>query len=241
MINTTLKGVEAVMLSVADDTLMRAYVARPPGKPVCGIIVLQEAFGIKEYIQRIVLQFSHQGYLAIAPELFHRTAPPGFIGSYGDYHGVQPHMQALTDENLVLDMQAAFEWLGKEGAFPRKKIAAIGFCMGGRAAFLANAELPLGAAVSFYGGGIAQSLVSRAKDLKAPHLLIWGGKDTHITPGDRRSVTDALTAANKDFVTSTFSEGGHGFACDARDAYHASSARLAWALTDDFLSEHLTS
>ncbi len=239
MINTTIAGVEAVSVSVADDTVMRAYVARPKGKPTSGVIVLQEAFGIKEYIQRVTLRFAQQGYVAIAPELFHRTAPPGFIGSYGDYHGVQPHMQALTDETLTLDIQAAFDWLQKEHDLSRRNIAAVGFCMGGRAAFLANCELSLGAAVSFYGGGIAQSLLSRAKDVVAPQLLIWGGKDTHITPEHRRSITDVLTAANKDFVTTTFSEGGHGFACDARDAYHASSARLAWALTDAFLTEHL--
>lgn len=226
---------EKISLETADGTQMSAHVARTTPHPTRGIIVFQEAFGVNDYIKRIAYRFAGQGFLAIAPELFHRSAPAGFEGSYTDYAGVETHMRALSDEGLVTDGRAAADWLVSQGILANN-ITAIGFCMGGRASFLANATLPLAAAVSFYGGGIAQTLLARAGELHAPQLLIWGGKDTRILPVHTRAVADTLTAAKKPFVEATFSEAGHGFACDARDAYHEPSAREAWALTDAFLA-----
>src|SRR5579871_3618764 len=125
---------EYVTLSVSDGTSMRAYVARPASKPRAGLIVFQEAFGVNAHIRDLTERFAGQGYLAIAPELFHRTAP-GFEGSYTDFASVVPHMKALTDEGLTADTRASFEWLQREA----KGLAtgAIGYCMGGRTACLA--------------------------------------------------------------------------------------------------------
>ena len=64
-------------------------------------------------------------------------------------------------------------------------IFCVGFCLGGKISFLANTVLPLHATASFYGGGIAQELLSRAPDVKAPMLLAWGGLDNHIKPEHR--------------------------------------------------------
>ncbi|MSU74766.1 dienelactone hydrolase family protein [Candidatus Kaiserbacteria bacterium] len=227
----------AETLKISDGTEMQAYVARPVVAPMKGIIVLQEAFGVNDYIRRISTRFSNQGYLAIAPELFHRTST-GFDADYTKKEGVVEQMQALSDNTISVDLKASFDWLIAQG-ISEKKVAVIGFCMGGRAAFLANATLPLAAAVSFYGGGIAQTLLPRTHELHAPMLFVWGGKDTHILSEHTRAVADVSTAAGKPFIEVTFSEAGHGFACDARDAYHAPSAREAWALTDAFLEEHL--
>ena len=224
-------------LNVSDGTEMHAYAAQPVLPAAKGIIVLQEAFGVNEYIRRITKRFASQGYLAIAPELFHRTAP-GFDADYEKMEGVMEQLQALTDDGISADLKAAFDWLVQAG-IPENNIAVIGFCMGGRASFLANVILPIAAAVSFYGGGIAQTLLSRTSELHAPQLLIWGGKDTHIVPEHTRAIAEALTAAGKSFVEKTFPEGGHGFACDARASYHEPSAHEAWALADAFLAEHL--
>lgn len=228
---------DTITLKVADGTQMQAHVTHPAVPPDKGIIVIQEAFGVNDYIRRMTARFTEQGYVAIAPEMYHRTAGPGYESSYTEkVHA--PHMAALTEEGQVADMQAAFDWLISEGV-PKEKIAVLGFCMGGRAAFLANATLPVAASVSFYGGGIAQTLLPRVQNLHAPQLLIWGGKDTHILPEHVKAVSDALTAAGKPFVEKVFPEGGHGFACDARDAYHEPSAHEAWKLADAFLKEHL--
>jgi carboxymethylenebutenolidase len=226
-----------VTLTVSDRTEMNVYVARPSAASNKSIIVFQEAFGVNSYIRSVVDRFAAHGFLAVAPELFHRTGP-GFEGSYTDYAGVKEHVEALTEAGLAADAQASYDWLLSEG-MPVDRIAAIGFCMGGRASFIANAKLPLAAAISFYGGGIAPALLPRAPELRAPHLFAWGGKDTHILPEHRHAISEALTAAGKPFVDVVFSEANHGFACDVRAAYHEPSAREAWALTDAFLTNHL--
>ena len=86
-----------------------------------------------------------------------------------------------------------------------KEISSVGFCMGGRTSFLANSVVPLRAAVSFYGGGIAPGLLDRASKVQAPSLLIWGGLDKHITPAHRKAVTEALSAQQKIYVNVEFS------------------------------------
>jgi carboxymethylenebutenolidase len=227
---------EKVDLVVADGTRMAAYVARPAqGGPHPGLLVFQEAFGVNRHIRKVTERFAAEGYVAIAPELFHRTAPPGFEGSYTDFPAVMPHAKAVTTETAELDVQAAHEWLRSNAQVRANEISSVGFCMGGRVSFLANSVVALHAAVSFYGGGIAPGLLDRAAKLQAPSLLIWGGLDKHITPEHRKAVTEALSAQQKIYVNAEFSRADHGFFCDERAAYEPHSARQAWALTLEFL------
>lgn len=111
--------------------------------------------------------------------------------------------------------------------------------MGGRASYLANATLPLAAAVSYYGGRIAPDLLPLAKNMHAPILLFWGGKDKHILPEQYRAVSDALREAGKAYTEVVFSEGDHGFSCDERASYNPKAAKEAWALTLEFLKDEL--
>jgi carboxymethylenebutenolidase len=225
-----------VELEVAGSTPMSAYVARPASNgPHPGLIVFQEAFGVNSHIRDVAERFAEQGYVAIAPELFHRTAPPGFEVGYGDFPSVTPHYQALTPEGAEADARAAFAWLQSEFQVNRDEISCVGFCMGGRVSFLTNSVLPFRSAVSFYGGGIAPALLDRAPKMHGPLLLIWGGLDKHITAEHRKAITDALNAQNKTYVNAEFSDAGHGFFCDDRSAYQPRAARQAWALTLEFL------
>lgn len=221
---------------------MRAYVARPAGSPRAGLIVLQEAFGVNPHIRAVAERFAGQGYLAIAPELFHRTAP-GLEAGYTDFPSVMPHMQALTDAGQTADIRAAFDWV--QGASKGLPTAAIGYCMGGRAACLAALTTPVACSVSYYGGGIAPSpmfpnLIDRLKDAKAPVLFFWGGKDAHIGPDAVSAVETAMRAAGKPYVNVVFSEADHGFFCDARASYHPVAAAQAWPLTLAFLESNVT-
>jgi len=226
---------EKVELAVGDGTRMAAYVTRPEqGGPHPGLLLFQEAFGVNRHIRNVGDRLAAEGYVVIAPELFHRTAP-GFEGSYTDFASVVPHYQAVTTETAELDIRAAYEWLRSNSHVRPKEISSVGFCMGGRTSFLANSLVPLRGAVSFYGGGIAPGLLDRAAKLQAPSLLIWGGLDKHITPEHRKAVTDALSAQQKVYVNVEFSRADHGFFCDERAAYEPHSARQAWALTLEFL------
>lgn len=228
-----------VELTVSDGTRMAAYVARPQGAGKHpGIIVFQEAFGVTPYIRDVADRFTKEGFTAVAPELFHRTAP-GFEGSYTNFPGVQPHTSALTNEGLEADIKAAYEFLVNDSQTEARKIFSVGFCMGGRVSFLADTVVPLAASVSFYGGGIAQALLDRAKDLHGPILLFWGGLDKHILPEHTRAVEDALRAAGKEFGNVTFSYADHGFFCDQRAAYNERAAKQAWPMTLEFLKYHV--
>lgn len=229
-----------VTLSVEDGTTMQAFVARRADRVRHPALLLcQEAFGVNGHIQDVARRCARAGWTTIAPELFHRTAPAGFAGSYADFAAVRPHVQALTPENLEADLRAAYAWLRQDARTDAARAAALGFCMGGRVAYLANAALPLRAAVSFYGGGIAPALLDRAPRLSGPQLFFWGGADTHIPPEQHRAVIDTLRQAGKAYTNVEISDAGHGFFCDQRPSYHAIAARRAWALTRDFLATAL--
>ncbi|MGB9233993.1 MAG: dienelactone hydrolase family protein [Terriglobales bacterium] len=232
---------EKVELSVADATKMPAYAARPDraqrdqtgAQP--GLLVFQEAFGVNHHIRSVADRFAAEGYVAIAPEVFHRTAPPGFEADYTDFPSVMPHLKAVTPEKAELDIRAARDWLRSRADVDANQISCVGFCLGGRLSFIANSIVPLRAAVSFYGGGISPALLDRASRQQAPLLLIWGGLDKHILPEQRKALADALSANQKKYVNVDFAAADHGFFCDERAAYEPRSARQAWALTLEFL------
>jgi carboxymethylenebutenolidase len=226
-------------VTVSDGTVMAAYVARPKGAGKHpGIMVLQEAFGVNPYIRDIADRLAKEGFTAIAPELFHRTGP-GFEGSYTDFTATQQHTTKLTIDNLEADIDATYEWLTKDSQTEPQNIFSIGFCMGGRVSFLADSVVPLKAAVSFYGAGIAQGLLDRATRLHGPILMFWGGLDKHILPEHTRAVEDALRAAGKEYGNVTFSYADHGFFCDQRAAYNEKASKQAWPMTLEFLKYHL--
>jgi carboxymethylenebutenolidase len=235
------KPATAVTLPVADGTTMQAWVAEPDGAPAKapGLLLLQEAFGVNAHIRDLAQRWAAEGYVVIAPEFFHRSAPPGFTCAYTDFAKVRPLMEALTETGMEHDLRAARDFLQAHPRVRRGVIGAIGFCLGGRLAFLANAILPLRAQISFYGGRIAPDLIKRAPQLAGPALYCWGGLDQHIPPEQIRAVTDALRQAGKSFINVEFSDADHGFYCDDRPAYQPAAARQAHALVQAFLREHL--
>jgi carboxymethylenebutenolidase len=232
---------EFITLPVADGTSMRAYRARPEGVPRAGLVVFQEIFGINAHIRDVTERFAREGYLAVAPELFHRTGP-GFEIGYTDMAPGRAHAQATTDEGLAADILAAHGWLHAE--VPELPIAGIGYCMGGRVATLASMVAPLTCAVSYYGGGIAPhafykvNLMDRLPQIQCPMLYCWGGRDGSIRPEQVHMVTEGLRAAGKTFTSAEFSDADHGFFCDLRGSYHPAAAAEAWALTLAFLANH---
>ncbi len=235
---------QTVALTVSDGTKMNAFVARAAGegkRP--GMLVFQEAFGVNDHIRQVCRRIAGEGFVAMAPELYHRSAP-GFEASYDDLEAAIAQARALTEVGLEADVRAAHQALAADSGVDQERIVSIGFCMGGRVSFLADAVLPLRAAISFYGGGIAPSqmgpgLLGRAGDLRAPILLFWGGRDKHITSDQQRAVADALRGARKSHIHVEFSDADHGFFCDARPSYHPASAAQAWALSQAFLKERL--
>lgn len=224
-----------ITLAVKDAPEMQAYVALPEGEgPFPAMIVFQEAFGVNGHIRSVADRLAAEGYVAIAPELFHRTAPAGFETGYDDFSIVMPHFQVMNVETLEADTLAAYDWLLGQKNVQQDKIGCIGFCLGGRAAFIANTYLQFAACVSFYGGH-THTIADRAANMKAPHLFFWGGMDTHILPEHVAIVTTALKAAGKDYINVEISYADHGFFNEERVAYNPAAAKEAWGLVKEFL------
>lgn len=228
-----------ITLSVKDANDMDAYVSTPWGAgPFPAVMVFQEAYGVNHHIKNVADRLAAEGYLAIAPELFHRTAPAGFESPYGDFSAVMPHYQALTTEGMINDVKACYDWLAAQNNVIKNKIGCIGFCMGGRVSFIANSAVPLAASIAFYGGGM-HMVADLAATLHGPQLLFWGGKDQHIKPENVQTVIDAIKAAGKDYINVEISYADHAFFCDERPSYHAQAATESWGMTKAFLKNKL--
>jgi carboxymethylenebutenolidase len=229
-----------VKMKVPDGTEMHAYVKAPAGPgPFPGLMVFPEAFGVNHHMRAVVDRFADAGFVAISPELYHRTAPPGWECGYGEFDKVKPHLQAITPETLLADSRACWSFLKDHPKVGSERIASVGYCLGGRASFVANLGTPLKAAISYYGGGIAPDLVKRASELHGPMLFFWGGLDKHIGTEAPVKVGEALRAAGKRFINVEISFADHGFSCDERPSYNPEATREATALTLAFLREHL--
>jgi carboxymethylenebutenolidase len=226
--------------NVSGGTRMKVFVARPEGvtAKVPGVLVLQEIFGVNSYIRGVAQRIADLGYVVMAPDLFHRTAP-GFESGYDDINPGMAEMKKMTDTTLELDLKAVYDLLTHDSQVDGAHIGSVGYCMGGRASFVANAVLPLQAAVVYYGGGIADTLLPRAKEQQAPLLIFSGGKDTHIGREKQNAIAAALKAAGKQYADIEFSEAEHGFFCDQRSSYNPEAAKESWEIFTEFFKEHL--
>ncbi|MEZ4251544.1 MAG: dienelactone hydrolase family protein [Polyangiales bacterium] len=232
---------ETLSLEVADGTTMSVFVARPADHHDhhAGVMLFQEIWGVNAHIRSVADRLARLGFTVAAPDVFHRTAPD-FDVPYDDFSG-RDHAAKLTPEGVLADLTTTHTFLVDHlsQTVDDPKVAAVGFCLGGRLAFVANAAFPLAAAACFYGGGIATTQLERAADQHGPLALFWGGKDAHITVEHRRAVADALSGAGKTFVEVCFGHADHGYFCDLRKSHDAHAAKESWALLTAFLEHHL--
>lgn len=225
-------------VKLADHTEVDLYTAFPEGNgPFPAIILIQEAFGVNHHIRNVAERLCAEGYAVVSPDLFHRTARRLEVG-YNDFASVAPHFQAITKEGLTADLKGAYEFLQQQDTVKKDKIGSVGFCLGGRVSFLANAVLPLSAAVSYYGGGLDQ-FADDAVNLNGPHLFYWGGLDKHIPQETISTIVNAVKTAGKDYTSVTISYADHGFNCDERESYQPLAAKEAWAHTLAFFENRL--
>lgn len=217
-------------------------VAEPDVSPTRGVIVVQEAFGVNDHIADVARRFAAEGYLAVAPHLFHRIGDPTF--GYDDMSKVMPAMGALTADGILVDIDAALARLAAAG-IGAASTGIVGFCMGGTVALVTAARRDVGAAVTFYGGGVSQgrfgfpALVEQAPQLGAPWLGLYGDRDSGIPVDDVEQLRTAAATSGQPTEVVRYAEADHGFHCDVRSSYHEPSARAAWQRTLDWLTTHL--
>src|SRR5437660_2424749 len=226
------------------DGEMPVYVAHPDEQPSRAVIVIQEAFGVNDHIQDVTRRAASAGYLGVAPHVFHRSG--GGVVNYGDMEGVMKHFQALSDKGLLEDIDATLGLIHGEG-IADASVGVVGFCVGGRLTFLAGAERALGAAVSFYGGGIVPgrsedmpSLLGTIPHIRTPWLGLFGDLDRGIPVEEVEQLRDAMKDAPVEYELVRYAAAGHGFHCDQRpDPYQADAAEDGWKRTLGWFGEHL--
>ncbi len=224
------------------DGPMPALLAEPEGEPRGGVVVIQEAFGLTGHIERVTVALADEGYVAVAPALFHRSGAPVF--SYDDMSQLGPVIMAMTGEGITADVDAALAALADRGVAPPAQ-GIIGFCMGGSVACATAARLALGAAVTFYGGGVTTgrfglpALVEVAPRLRTPWLGLYGDLDAHIPSEEVEQLRAAAAQAPVPTEVVRYAEADHGFHCDERASFHPASSADAWARTLAFLGDRL--
>lgn len=214
-----------------------AYLAAPDGAPTGGVVVIQEIFGVNHHIRAVTDRLAAAGFLALAPDLFHRSAPGVQLGydEAGFKRGFEL-MQQLTPADALTDLEASLKTLRADARLRGKKVGVLGFCMGGLYAYRSAANLDPACAVAYYGGMIAAHLDEAAR-IRCPIQFHFGEKD-HFIPLDQveqiRTATAGL-AARELYVYAA----DHGFNCDERASHDAAAAKQAWDRSLSFLRRNL--
>ena len=171
---------ETVDVSTPDGP-MAAVVSRPDdNEPDPGIIVIQEIFGVNSNIQDIARRLAEEGYVAAAPDLFHRSGRLTTF-AYTDFDGARAAVGALTDDGVVSDVSAVARYLGSQSTVAGVEIGITGYCYGGRVSFLSAARVPeIRAAAVYYGGGIVPNPSQPARGIPPIELA---GRSTAPSSG----------------------------------------------------------
>lgn len=240
-IKTDYAGMQAgeVSLPAGPDSLP-AYMARPAtGSNWPVIVVVSEIFGVHEYIADVCRRFAKEGFMAIAPEFFHRTGDPSSLGTIAE---IQTQIISKTpDASVLADINYALDWARQQGG-DLTKASITGFCWGGRITWLACAENPrLKRGVAWYGrltgeqsANFPRHPVDIAAQIKAPVLGLYGGADTGISLEQVKRMEAALKSAAGNAAAQAsridvYPDAPHAFHADYRNTYREDIARDAWS------------
>ncbi len=220
-----------------DDGPMHAYLARPDGAgPYPGVVVMQEAFGVNPYVRSVCDRLAEDGFVALAPELFHREGTHLEV-AYDNRPKVLELLASLENDQLQHDASVAVSALRSQAGVAPQRIGVIGFCMGGFVAILAGLTIPIEAAVSFYPGMLVRPrpnfkltpILARLPELRVPTQIHFGGIDEGIPPEDVELVRAALAASPASHEVIVHPGANHGFhSHDRAPTYHAAAADAAW-------------
>ena len=234
-----------------DGSSMPAYLARPDAAsgPHPAVIVLQEIFGVNKEVRRIADLVASAGYVALAPNYYHRTHPD-LNEPYTDEGMERGYAAAakVSRDSLCKDVAASINWLNEQEYVKAGKVATWGFCFGGAVAFLTATLNGLAGAVCFYGTSIAKPMpdgsapaLEVAKNVRVPLLLCYGAQDPSITSDDIEKTRQALNAANKVFEIEVYKNVGHAFFRESADQLHTSKhsevVADAWNLVQAFFKK----
>ncbi|KQV85555.1 dienelactone hydrolase family protein [Rhizobacter sp. Root1221] len=251
---TAVQPVVAGTLVITPDTGLRhgditigglpAYFASPEGTgPFPIVLVVQEIFGVHEHIRDVVRRFAKAGYLAVAPELYHRLGRAQDAASVDELRA--NFVAKAPDATVLSDLDATLAWAEGAGGDPTRA-AITGFCWGGRITWLYAAHQPkLRAAVAWYGrlAGPTDALHPRnpielAADLKAPVLGLYGAEDPGIPLPDVDRLNAALKEAGTPSTIHVYPAAPHAFFADYRPSYRPEAAQDGWRRALAWFRQH---
>jgi carboxymethylenebutenolidase len=193
----------------------------PPGVPRGGVVAVHEVFGVDGWFAGFCASIAADGWLVVAPHLFHRTGDP----VPADLSAAGPHLDALTTEGVLADVDVAVSRL----MMAPDRVGIVGSSLGGNVALAAAAARSLGAAVTFYGGGITRSRLdlppglSSAGALQTPWLGLYGERDASTPGGDLDDLEEVIGRSAVDAAVVRYPDAGHGFL--RRDGHAAEDGR----------------
>jgi carboxymethylenebutenolidase len=231
-------SVKEVKIPVKEGTIP-GYMAMPSqGKNFPVVLIVQEIFGVQEYIQDICRRFAKLGYLAIAPELYARQ---GNVSKLKDINEILKVVVKVPDEQVLSDLDAAVDFAGKSNG-DVARLGITGFCWGGRIIWLYAAHNPkVKAGVAWYGRLVGKGTQLQPKNpidvaatLKVPVLGLYGGADEGIPLDSVEKMHAAVRATGNPSILVVYPETPHGFYADYRPSYREQEAEdgfarlLAW-------------
>ncbi len=241
--------VEEMVDIPTQDGPMATATYRPDGGGLYpAVIVIQEAFGLTQHIMDVAKRAANEGYVAAAPDLFHRagrlrTAPYDRLAEFRD-----ALRKGFSDASVAMDVEATVRYL-QTNPHTGGPIGIVGFCMGGRVVLLAAEKVDgLAAGVIYYGGNMVPpddappgtpSLLDQVSNIRIPLVGFFGEKDRNPSPIHVAKLDDALTRHGVQHAFHSYTDAGHGFFCDERDSYRPQAATHAWEKTLTFFAKHL--
>ena len=216
----------------ANGHTTEGYLAKPGSGKGRGVVVLQEWWGLVPHIEDIANRFAAEGFVALAPDLYHgeKATGPDQAGKL---------MMALDIERSEKDLAGAIDYLKAQPGVTGSTVGTVGFCMGGALSLFAASKNPeVGACVVFYGGH--PNVKPDLPALKAPVLGLWAGKDGFVTPEVVAVLEKQLAELGKPHEFHTYPNAQHAFFNDTRpEVYDPAAAKDAWTRTIEFFRRAL--
>lgn len=219
-----MKG-EWISIATSDGADFKGYLSLPESGSGPGLIVLQEIFGVNRHIRDVADYFAEEGYVTLAPDMFWRIEPGIELGySDADREKAFAVRQRFDEDRGAEDIRAAINILRAREEVSGG-VGAIGFCLGGKLAYLAAARAGADLAISYYGVGIEHNLDELA-DITCPMVLHFAGEDRHV-PAEAVARIEAAAIDRDDIEIYSYPGAEHGFNCDQRPSYDRPTAIMA--------------
>ena len=227
-----------IQLKANDGGSFSGYLAAPKSGKGPGVVVIQEIFGVNEVMRKISDDLAAQGYTALCPDLFWRQQPGIQITDKTEAEWARAFelFKGFDQTKGVDDLQATLAALRKHAACTGK-VGAVGYCLGGRLAYLMSTRTDVDASVGYYGVGI-EGLLDEAKSIKKPLMLHIAEEDKFVPKDAQRQVKDAL-GKNPNVTIHSYPGVDHAFARVGGQHWDQKAAESANKRTSEFFKKHL--